>query len=421
MDISTPSSDAHSGDDRPRRKDLQDLRHLPRAPSLSYLQKQAQPKSPEERHRRPSRYPLIGAFTPGRIWDWLRQYVMFRIGPRHAFKTYDLQGAGDRGIYPLREEDGCIRLALAGDWATGTDEAHDVGQQIKEFKPHYTIHLGDVYYVGTEREVEENFLGHANPENDYKPCRWPAGKFGSFALSGNHEMYSRGFAYFDRMLPALRHVTDDGGAEEQKASYFCLQNDHWRIIGLDTAYNSVGLPVLEFVFPPSCALPDEVVEWLRKVVAPDADERGIVLLSHHQYFSSFDDWCPRAAEQLSKLISRPVLWLWGHEHRLAIYREYGIENGLRAFGRCIGHGGMPVELPTEVRHPECPLEFVDDRRYPNDEGLDIGFNGFARITLESNRLLAEYVDLRGETVFSETWECERGNLHRCEAMPLRPS
>jgi hypothetical protein len=56
-----------------------------------------------------------------------------------------------------------------------------------------------------------------------------------FCLDGNHEMYARGFAYFDRILPALGPMLH-GKPCAQKASFFCLENEYWRIIGLDTAY-----------------------------------------------------------------------------------------------------------------------------------------------------------------------------------------
>ncbi len=54
-----------------------------------------------------------------------------------------------------------------------------------------------------------------------------------------------------------------------------------------------------------------------------------------------------------------------------------MEGGVRAFGRCIGHGGMPVDLPPAPLH-DFETEFVDARVYPNDENLKIGFNGSAR-------------------------------------------
>ncbi len=80
-----------------------------------------------------------------------------------------------------------IRIALAGDWATGTDEAAEVAGLMAHFDPHYSIHLGDVYYVGDADEVDENFLGKKT--SNYEACRWPRGSHGAFALNGNHEMY----------------------------------------------------------------------------------------------------------------------------------------------------------------------------------------------------------------------------------------
>jgi hypothetical protein len=395
-----------------RRRDLQDLQNLSRLPILSYAQKQTQPQKPRAKAASltPIRYPLLAAFSPKRVVKWGWEYLLHRIGPRHAFLTYAKSDA-DQGVYRLEGGDD-IRIALAGDWATGTDEAASVAELMDEFAPHYSIHLGDVYYVGGRSEVDENFLGINNPNNGYDPCLWPKGSHGSFALNGNHEMYARGFGYFDRMLPALGLRTN-GKQQGQKASYFCLENDSWRIIALDTAYGSIGWPFIENLFPQACALRAEQIEWLRTAVRPRHDDpRGIILLTHHQYYSRYDDCYPRQAKQLAEFFSRPVLWFWGHEHRMVIYEEYGLRGGIRAFGRCIGHGGMPVELPFRTKHPRCPVEFADKRPYRNDENLHIGFNGFARLTLRGHRLIVDYVDVHGAKVFSETWTAADGALER---------
>jgi calcineurin-like phosphoesterase family protein len=395
-----------------RRRDLQDLQNLSRLPILSYLQKQAPPRKPRGKAASlvPARYPVLAAFSPKRVVKWGWEYLSHRIGPRHAFLTY-AKSDPDQGIYQLEGGDD-IRIALAGDWATGTDEAASVAHLIDAFAPHYSIHLGDVYYVGSRHEVDEKFLGIDNPNNGYDPCLWPTGSRASFALNGNHEMYARGFAYFERMLPRLGLRTN-GRQQGQKASYFCLENDHWRIVALDTAYGSVGWPFIENMFAQACALRAEQIEWLRTAVRPRADDRrGIILLTHHQYYSRYDDCYPKQAKQLAEFFSRPVLWFWGHEHRMVIYREYGLRGGIRAFGRCIGHGGMPVELPFKTKHRRCPVEFSDRRHYRNDENLHIGYNGFARLTLHGNRLIADYVDVHGAVVFSETWAVADGVLQR---------
>jgi len=407
------------------RKDLQDLRLLSRAPVLSYLQKQAAPRAPRRKAAglAPRRHPLLAALSPIYWWKWFSEYAAHRFGRRHPFLSYDGTG-GDNGVYRLEDEgdDGEVRIALAGDWASGTDEAQAVADRIAEFSPHYTVHLGDVYYVGDAAEVDENFLGIKNPANDYQPCRWPRGSRGSFALNGNHEMYALGAPYFDRILPTLGIVAN-GRAQGQRASFFCLENDHWRIIALDTGYNSIGLPLLEYVWQPDCALPAPLMNWLGEAVRPRPDDpRGIVLLSHHQYFSHFDHCYPRPARQLAPFFSRPVLWFWGHEHRVAVYGEHAIDGGISAYGRCIGHGGMPVDLsPPTPKHPQYPVEFVDDRHYPNDENLTVGFNGFARLTLRANRLAVDYVDIHGTVVFAEAWEAADGALTRLAIPPASPS
>src|ERR1700737_4239934 len=125
-----------------RRKDLQDLHKLPRAPILSYLRKQASPGAARVKTAKlvPSKYPLLAAFSPQRMVKWIWEYLSFRIGPRHPFLTY-ARSDPDQGVYPLEGDGKKIRIALAGDWATGTDEAALVGELMTEFRPHYSIHL----------------------------------------------------------------------------------------------------------------------------------------------------------------------------------------------------------------------------------------------------------------------------------------
>jgi hypothetical protein len=176
--------------------------------------------------------------------------------------------------------------------------------------------------------------------------------------------------------------------------------------------------LLEYIFPPACALQPEQIEWLRNVVRLRKDDpRGIIILSHHQYYSRYEPWYPRQAEQLAEFISCPVLWFWGHEHRLAIYEEFRVAGGIRAFGRCIGHGGMPIEPLPAAKHEECVVEFADGRTYQNDENLTIGFNGYAQLSLRGNRAAVGYVDLCGTEIFREIWVVNDGVPERVEKVP----
>lgn len=366
----------------------------------------------------------LSAFLPANLWPWVSNYLKDTFTPKHAFLDYTGVIAG-MGIYPLLDTPGAspvscadkeIRIAIAGDWGTGTDESGRVAAAMMRFHPHYTIHLGDVYYVGDSSEVEENCLG--------KIVRWPVGSVGSFALNGNHEMYARGYAYFDEFFKALGVRPAAGAApDQQKASFFCLENPYWRIVAVDTGYNSEGIPILERIplinripgVGPNCHLEDALLRWIRNALKPSAsDLRGIVLLSHHQYYSNFDDQYPKPAQQLAGFFPRPVLWFWGHEHRMSLYDQFALKSKLAAYGRCVGHGGMPVEVGGRKRN-DAPLVLYDERVYETFDTEQVGFNGFLMLTLSRRTLTADYYTLdqdatkdpglnpQSQPVLSEAW------------------
>ena len=90
---------------------------------------------------------------------------------------------------------------------------------------------------------------------------------------------------------------------------------------------------------------------------------------------------------------------------MAIYDCFGPPGGICTFGRCIGHGGMPVE---RAPHPQadCPVIGWDNRRYDNGEKIDVGYNGHANLTFDGPALRIEYDDLLGQTLFKETWRAD---------------
>jgi hypothetical protein len=118
---------------------------------------------------------------------------------------------------PQNLEKNEFRLALLGDWGTGLYGAPLCATSISENKPAYDVllHLGDVYYAGTEREVESRFLK-----------LWPnvSGAI-SRATNSNHEMYSGGNAYFRQTLAAFH----------QSSSLFAFSSKHWLLTGKQEA------------------------------------------------------------------------------------------------------------------------------------------------------------------------------------------
>lgn len=168
---------------------------------------------------------------------------------------------------------------------------------------------------------------------------------------------------------------------------------------------------------PNCELPEEAIDWLERSIKPLLAHRGVVVLSHHQYFSSFDNEYPNLARQLAAVegfADRYVLWLWGHEHRFAAYDVFGYEN-IKAHGGCLGHGGMPVDrgkTPKRVR----PLKFYDDRSYDPEHKIitssptDFGVNGYAVLRFVGPTLEASYRDITGSEVVSEHWLVKEGSV-----------
>jgi len=386
---------------RQSRRHARDLTKLPRSAALSHLRRAAEAAAPPN-------HPPVFKFSPSAVWDWIRSYLAYVFHKKHVFPS--AAASPQRAVYDLLDENGHdqVRVSVAGDWGTGTDEAESVAMLMKEFDPHFTIHIGDVYYVGDPPEVNENCLGVKNPNNNYNPVVWPLGRRGSFALNGNHEMYANGGGYFEVFLPTLGMRDTQGNMQGQQTSFCCLQNSHWRIIAIDTGYNSIGAPILSHIplinsipgIGGDCKPPDDLKKWLAAVVAPAADKRGLIIMSHHQPYSGFEGDYPRPAKELWDAgIERPVLWFWGHEHRLAGYDLYG-KNDLKCFGRCVGHGGMPVSRGGPVHNP-LPV-FYDNRLAANGYGM----NGHVNLSFDGPKLTTVYVDLTRHQLLEEEWSAD---------------
>lgn len=232
-------------------------------------------------------------------------------------------------------------LGIVADWGTGEPEALEVLRQVNAHNPQVAIHLGDIYYAGTAYEVENYFL---QPwRNILEP---ETSGILSLALPGNHDLYAGGKPFYDLIdkLAAMNKLTD------KPASYFCLRNDYWQLIGLDTALH-------DRIIGGVTRLEESEVEWLTDKIRNAAGRRTI-LLSHHQLFSSNDQFAGKSYNetlynQLKPLLPQVDLWLWGHEHDLVIFGEYMTLKR----GRCIGGSAFPVgnfEMPKTHANADVP-------------------------------------------------------------------
>lgn len=255
-----------------------------------------------------------------------------------------------------------VTVALIADWGTGMPIAQEMLAYIAATeKPDVVIHLGDIYYAGTERETTSYFLSICNNLLPGIPV---------YTIPGNHEMYSGGQSYYN-LIDALGHG--------QKASYFCLRNKHWQFLGMDTGLHDHDPFTVATV---TTFLDPKEVEWhLDKI--QHAGGRRTVLLSHHQPFSAFSTVGSGFVNELllggfSGALSSVDLWLWGHEHCLYIYDSYKEV----AKGRCIGCGAVPVAVEQEPYKalPGCDIPFLDVT-LDLDADANVYYNGYAIMKL----------------------------------------
>jgi hypothetical protein len=210
---------------------------------------------------------------------------------------------------PDRVGDGThLRVAVLGDWGTGLYGAPACARSIENDPKGFDllVHLGDVYYSGTPKEVRENFIAF-----------WPkvSGAL-SRALNSNHEMYSGGEGLYKVTMPAFG----------QAATCWSVETDHWLLVGLDSAYEDHDLA-------------GDQAAWLRRLLARSG-QRRVVLFCHHQPYSLLGKQGPRLVAKLGDVLDagRVFAWYWGHEHRCVLYDPHPVWN---VHGRCLGHGGFP--------------------------------------------------------------------------------
>lgn len=293
-------------------------------------------------------------------------------------------------------------VALLADWGGDNPAARHIASVAKKQNPNIAIHLGDIYYGGIASECETFLqLWPFQTNLQYPVLGVPPGT--SFALNGNHEMYSGGEAYFDLVLTAFH----------QPQPFFCLENNHWRLIGLDTAYNDGRLK-------PSG--PDDPMttqwNWLVAILSTNDGKKNI-LLTHHQPLSAhaqeFGDSQPLRNDFAALLATEGVApdavfgWFFGHEHRCAIYND----SQTTFNARLIGNGCIPHEVQTEdTADPGCtPFNKVNRRQTDPDSGAATSMFALLSFTDSAGQVLIEYIDEDFEVWGSEVWDATKGRLN----------
>jgi Calcineurin-like phosphoesterase len=283
------------------------------------------------------------------------------------------------------------RIYLLSDWGTGIPRAVAVSRAIRNMLndcgpgvEQHVIHLGDVYYAGWPSEQRNHVLNV-----------WPvpAGEStlaASWAVNGNHDMYSGGFGYFETVLGEDR-FSGQKSSDGQATSCFELSNQHWMVLGLDTAWQDHDLA-------------DPQLQWIKdSILRAESAGQNVVLLSHHQLFTAFGHMDgPQIADKLGPFLrDHPVrVWFWGHEHRCTVYRPAPeVEHA-----RCIGNGGVPSYATGSdaMKRPDMvDFDFEEDIG-PAPDGHRWRAFAFVCLEFDGAELRAEYRDERGEPFRTES-------------------
>ena len=314
-------------------------------------------------------------------------------------------------------------IGIVGDWGTGyfPDEgggpcpAQRVIEQMTNPAQSpaidYLIHLGDVYYAGTDwrplpGEEQDNFLS-----------LWPdQGAGRNFTLNSNHEMYGAASGYFDIALQPNGPFAAQNGM-----SYFAMTYGSWLVLGLDSAYYSDAYNGMEFYMAGAIGTSalSQQIAWLAQF---QSHQGPIMVMTHHAGADIAGGQIYALYGQVLKALGRPpTLWYWGHVHNGIVYDklyDMSVEPPVAypTLGRCCGHGAIPfgrawglqdangANLPNIPYFAQTPDPDLPDTSGPKPANPRVR-NGYALVTLHQDGGFDEafYETGVSEPVWQQSW------------------
>lgn len=281
-----------------------------------------------------------------------------------------------------------LRVALFGDWGTGAyQDGHSalspsqlVMQQIQHQAPHMAIHLGDVYYSGTELEEHLKLV-------DSWTYKAP---LGNFTLNSNHEMYAGGHGLFKVALdPGVTPLF----AAQGSSTFFSISFGNWLILGLDSAYNAPQATMY---------LDGAITDPAQKNLLHQAGISGkkIMILTHHNPLNEPGDQLNKLwTDVVSGLGRDPDYWYFGHVHNGIVYSEASAARRVKC--RCQGNASIPIghaawfaNNPAVSFYTNAALGDPDPRN-----ALRIK-NGFALLEFRANSVLENWYYQDGSLAWS---------------------
>jgi len=297
-------------------------------------------------------------------------------------------------------------LAIIGDWGTGFYQdsnqadcpAKRVVDDLQKRQIDYLIHLGDVYYAGTDLRPLPG------EENDNFINIWPdQGENRNFTLISNHEMYGDACGYFDQALASNKPFSTQNGM-----SYFALSYGPWLVLGIDSAYYSDARNGHQFYMDGAIGTDTHTqqIDWLKGF----RDHQGpVMVMSHHNPVALTTGFTNELFYQVQLALGKmPEVWYWGHVHNGIVYNQLHIGNAdiyVPTKGRCCGHAAIPfgngwgLEQNSNIPY----YAHTPDPTFPN--GSPRVLNGYATVILHGDGGFTEnFYEVGNENpVWSKKW------------------
>jgi hypothetical protein len=124
-------------------------------------------------------------------------------------------------------------------------------------------------------------------------------------------------------------------------------------------------------------------------------------MTHHQPFSAYTTVNTPLAETVATALGdhRVEAWLWGHEHRCAVYDPDIVASDHKnaaGYTAIVGHGGVPLLMPAQT--PEDVERAIAwqlaDYYQVQDDRWSLG--GFAVLSFDGPRVEVQYYDEYGK-------------------------
>ena len=273
-----------------------------------------------------------------------------------------------------------VSLGLVGDWGTGfyrnapnVAPAENVAGLLAQLMPDYSFHLGDVYYTGLP---EDNLTQFPPTEGKHFLDIWPRARLSTFALNSNHDMYPGAYGFFGEALASPKFEA------QQQSSIIWLENTHWIILGLDSAYSAswVGL------------YGEGHLEQFQLDLITQAASTGkrILLMCHHNGLEEVGTTKRHLWNQIVKALDgAEAWWYWGHAHLGTVYTK---TDGI--YPRCSGHGGIACGRAEDVLNSSA-VEWCEEKNAGDPDIAVRVMNGLTHITLNGRTITEVFFDEKG--------------------------